>query len=78
MAFDAEKDGEEWYETHTTEVDGEDVWVADMTEEEFVSTVQVMGWDDAADFEAETGVTFNDIAGKAWMVCGDPIRVFLY
>ena len=66
---------EEWYEDNTVEINGDAYWKA-MSEEDFVITIQAMGWKDAAEFTAETGVEYSDIEGQRWMLCGHPARVF--
>ena len=70
-------DYEGWYEDNMVEVNGDEAWRSDMSKEDFETTVQAMGWNDADDFVRETGVEYSDIKDSAWIVCGKPSRVFL-
>lgn len=73
MDFDAEV----MYEQYEVFHNGEYCWTNTLTRLQFHNVVKAMGWACIAEFIAETGVEYDDIKGRYWMVCGNPTRVFI-
>ena len=69
-------DAEDIFEKYEVDIGGDYYWKAGLAWYEFHNVIRAMGWANAREFEQETGVTYEDVKDRHWMVCGNPSRVF--